>query len=260
MPTGGTTGTPKLVRMTQAGQLTVAWNVGALMGNEPDTVTLHGMPNFHCGGTISLGLRTLLFGGTLFTLTTEGFRSRRAVAEFWEVARRYRVTSLLATPTTATALLHGGGTADGCCIRDFHVGGAPLSTDVLERFHERFGIWLRENWGMTELHGTTTGHFDDGTRPRVGSAGRALPFVRVKAVELDEGGRWVRDCAPGERGLLLTGTPTAMAGYLDPALDADFFPAGLPADLPPGWRWVTPAISGRSTRTGTSGSSGGPRT
>ncbi|MCE3551185.1 AMP-binding protein [Pseudonocardia sp. RS11V-5] len=237
MPTGGTTGTPKLVRMSQGGQLTVAWNVGALMGNEPDTVTLHGMPNFHCGGTISLGLRTLLFGGTLLTLTTEGFRSRRAVTAFWDIARRYRVTSLLATPTTATALLHGQGDAHGCSIRDFHVGGAPLSTDVLERFHQRFGIWLRENWGMTELHGTTTGHFDDGRRPRVGSAGRALPFVRVKAVELDPAGRWLRDCAPGERGLLLTGTPTVTAGYLDPALDADYFPGGLPDDLPPGWRW-----------------------
>ncbi|MEU7818462.1 AMP-binding protein [Pseudonocardia sp. NPDC049154] len=237
MPTGGTTGTPKLVRMSQAGQLTVAWNVGGLMGNETDTVTLHGMPNFHCGGAVSLGLRTLLFGGTLLTLTREGFRSTRAVAQFWDVARRYRVTSLLSTPTTVTALLHGQGGSEGCCIRDFHVGGAPISTEVLERFHDRFGIWLRENWGMTELHGTTTGHFDDGRRPRVGSAGRPLPFVRVKAVELDEDGRWTRDCAVGERGVLLTGTPTAMAGYLDPALDADYFPSGVPADLPAGWRW-----------------------
>lgn len=237
MPTGGTTGAPKLVRMSQAGQLTVAWNVGGLMGNEPDTVTLHGMPNFHCGGAVSLGLRTLLFGGTLLTLTREGFRSTRAVAQFWDVARRYRVTSLLTTPTTVTALLHGQGGSEGCRIRDFHVGGSPISTEVLERFHDRFGIWLRENWGMTELHGTTTGHFDDGRRPRVGSAGRPLPFVRVKAVELDGDGRWVRDCAVGERGVLLTATPTAMAGYLDPELDAGYFPTGVPSDLPAGWRW-----------------------
>jgi len=237
MPTGGTTGAPKLVRMTQAGQLTVAWNVGALMGNEPDTVTLHGMPNFHCGGAVSLGLRTLLFGGTLLTLTRDGFRSKVAVGQFWDIARRYRVTSLLATPTTVTILLHGQDDGEGSTIRDFHVGGSPISTDVLESFHDRFGIWLRENWGMTELHGTTTGHYDGGRRPRVGSAGRPLPFVRVKAVELDEDGRWVRDCAVDERGVLLTATPTAMAGYLDPALDAGYFPVGVPDDLPAGWRW-----------------------
>ncbi|MBZ5738436.1 AMP-binding protein [Nocardioides mangrovi] len=237
MPTGGTTGTPKLVRMSQAGQLRVAWNVAALMGNETDGVTAHGMPNFHCGGTISLGLRTLVFGGTLLTLTEVGFRSREAVAAFWDIARHYRVTSLLATPTTALALLHGSGSSEGCVVRDFHVGGSTVPMDLVLRFHERFGIWLRENWGMTELHGTTTGHFNDGSQPRVGSVGRTLPFVRVKAVELDADGRWLRDCAPGERGALLTATPTVMSGYLDPALDGGYFPEGVPSDLPPHWRW-----------------------
>jgi len=237
MPTGGTTGAPKLVRMSQAGQLAVAWNVAALMGNEVDGVTAHGMPNFHCGGTISLGLRTVMFGGTLLTLTREGFRSREAVAAFWDIARHYRVTSLLATPTTALALLDGAGSAEGCQVRDFHVGGSALPMDLVQRFHDRFGIWLRENWGMTELHGTTTGHYNDGSMPRVGSAGRALPFVRVKAVELDVSGAWARDCAPGERGVLLTATPTAMAGYMKGELDYGFFPSGVTGDIPQGWRW-----------------------
>jgi fatty-acyl-CoA synthase len=236
-PTGGTTGTPKLVRMSQAGQLHVAWNVAALMGNEPDGVTAHGMPNFHCGGTISLGLRTVIFGGTLLTLTQVGFRSREAVASFWDIARHYRVTSLLATPTTALALLHGDGDAEGCMVRDFHVGGSAAPMELVLAFHERFGIWLRENWGMTELHGTTTGHFNDGTQPRVGSVGRPLPFVRVKAVELDGDGRWVRDCAPGERGVLLTATPTVMSGYANAELDRDYFPSGVPGEMPEGWRW-----------------------
>lgn len=237
MPTGGTTGAPKLVRMSQAGQLAVSWNVAALMGNEQDGVTAHGMPNFHCGGTISLGLRTLMFGGTLLTLTRDGFRTPAVVQAFWDIARRFGVTSVLATPTTALALLHGEGSSEGCRVRDFHVGGSALPMDLVRSFHDRFGIWLRENWGMTELHGTTTGHFNDDAMPRVGSAGRPLPFVRVKAVILDEEGRWLRDCATGERGVLLTGTPTTMSGYVDETLDADYFPKGMPDDLPHGWRW-----------------------
>ncbi|WP_198020097.1 AMP-binding protein [Nocardioides sp. J54] len=238
MPTGGTTGAPKLVRMSQAGQLRVAWNVGALMGNEADTVTAHGMPNFHCGGSISLGLRTLLFGGTLLTLTQAGFRAPEVVESFWDVARRFRVTSVLATPTTALALLHGEGSSSGCVVRDFHCGGSAVPMELVRGFHERFGIWLRENWGMTELHGTTTGHFGEQREPRVGSVGQPLPFVRVKSVELDEEGRWVRDCRPGERGVLLIGSPTTVAGYLDPDLDREFFPTGLPDDLPRAWRWA----------------------
>lgn len=239
MPTGGTTGVPKLVRMSQAGQLRIAWNVGALMGNEREGVTAHGMPNFHCGGTISLGLRTVLFGGTLLTLTQIGFRSREVVESFWDIARRYRVTSLLATPTTALALLHGDGTSEGCVVRDFHCGGSAVPMELVRAFHDRFGIWLRENWGMTEMHGTTTGHPGHEVSPRVGSVGLPLPFVRVKAVELDGLGRWVRDCATGERGVLLTASPTVMAGYADSSLDADFFPVGVPGDLPHGGRWAS---------------------
>ncbi|WP_329045016.1 AMP-binding protein [Amycolatopsis sp. NBC_01488] len=220
MPTGGTTGTPKLVRMTQRGQLTVAWNVGALMGSERAGVVGHGMPNFHCGGSLSLGLRAMLFGQTLLTLTTAGFRSREVVASFWDIARHYRITSLLATPTTARAILDAGGDAEGHCLADFHVGGSQLPVALATEFHDRFGVWLRENWGMTELHGTITGHYNDGTRPRIGSAGRALPHFRVRAVELDGAGGVVRECAPGERGALVIGGPSVTDGYLDSAQDA----------------------------------------
>jgi len=239
MPTGGTTGVPKLVRMSQGSQLTVGWNVGGLMGNEEDLVTAHGMPNFHCGGTLSLGLRTLMAGGTLLTLTDAGFRSPEVVARFWDIARHHRVTSVLATPTTALALLNQDeGSSDGCVLSDFHVGGSAVPMGLVERFHDRFGIWLRENWGMTELHGTTTGHVNDGALPRAGSAGRPLPFVRVKAVHLEPGNRYAGDCAPRERGTLLVGTPTVTAGYLNEDLNGELFPTGMPDDLPPGWRWA----------------------
>jgi fatty-acyl-CoA synthase len=104
--------------------------------------------------------------------------------------------------------------------------------DLVRGFHDRFGIWLRENWGMTELHGTTTGHFDDGNQPRVGSAGRPLPFNAVRAVVLD-GNRFVRECAPGETGVLVIGGPGVTAGYVSAEYDADFFVTGMPD----GGRW-----------------------
>jgi fatty-acyl-CoA synthase len=122
--------------------------------------------------------------------------------------------------------------------------------ELVRSFHERFGIWLRENWGMTELHGTTTGHFDGTREPLVGSVGRPLPFVRVKAVELDADGHWLRDCAVGERGLLLTGTPTATAGYVDAGLDRDLFPTGVPGELPAGARWASTGDIGMVDETG----------
>jgi fatty-acyl-CoA synthase len=142
------------------------------------------------------------------------------VTSFWDIARHYGMTSLLATPTTARAILNAGGDAEGHRLADFHVGGSQLPVALATEFHERFGVWLRENWGMTELHGTITGHYNDGTRPRIGSAGRALPHFRVRAVELDGAGGVVRECAPGERGALVIGGPTVTEGYLDTAQDA----------------------------------------
>lgn len=228
MPTGGTTGTPKLVRMSQFGQLTVTWNVGALMGPRPDGVVAHGMPNFHCGGSVSLGLRTLVFGQTLLTMTSQGYRNREVLENFWEIARHYRVTSLLATPTTAQTLFSLPASSDGHCIEDFHVGGSTVPTELVRAFHDRFGIWLRENWGMTEVHGTVTGHPNAGSEPRIGSAGTPLPFVRVRAVELDQMDRVVRECPPGERGALIIGGPMVSRGYLNQELNDEFFVTGMP--------------------------------
>ncbi|MTD12503.1 AMP-binding protein [Nakamurella sp. YIM 132087] len=229
MPTGGTTGTPKMVRMCQGHQLSIAWNVGALMGNESDGVVGHGMPNFHCGGTISLGLRALVTGQTLLTLTSVGFRSREVIEHFWEIAGRYGMTSLLATPTTAQALLAATGTpAPGHRLTDFHVGGSTVPMDLVRAFHDRFGVWLRENWGATEFHGTTTGHPNDGRQPVVGSVGRPLPHSPARVVELHPDGSWARDCAPGERGVLLIGGPSVTAGYLPESLNADFHVSGVP--------------------------------
>lgn len=229
MPTGGTTGAPKLVRMSQRGQLVVAWNVGALMGCEEDTVIGHGMPNFHCGGSIALALRSAVYGQTLLTLTSGGYRSRDVVENFWAIVERYCMTSTMATPTTAFAILNAASAPKGpTTLTDFNVGGSTVSTALIGAFHARFGVWLRECWGGTEFHGTITGHPNDGVEPRVGSAGLSLPHSRVRAVVLDIDGRWSRDCEPGERGELLIGGPTVSPGYLDSHLDVGFFVADVP--------------------------------
>ena len=155
------------------------------MGPAQDGVVGHAMPNFHIGGTCTLGLRTLLYGQTLLTLTREGFRNGAVITNFWDIARRFRMTSVLSTPTTAAALLADrSANADGHCIADFHCGGSTVPVALMHGFHERFGVWLRENWGMTEAHGTMTGHPNDDRQPVIGSVGATLPFFRCKAIQV----------------------------------------------------------------------------
>jgi len=234
LPTGGTTAAPKLARLTQKGQLTVAWVAGALMGPQEDGVVGHAMPNFHVGGLVTLGLRTLIYGQTLLTLTRDGFRDPGVIRSFWDIARRHRMTSVLSTPTTAAALLADrDAVADGHGLADYHCGGSTVPIALMHGFHDRFGVWLRENWGMTELHGTMTGHPNDGRQPVIGSVGCTLPFFRTKAIVVDDDNVFVRACEPGERGVLTLGGPTVMPGYVDASLDDAYFVKGMPD----GARW-----------------------
>lgn len=235
LPTGGTTAAPKLVRMTHRGQLLAAWIMGGLAGSSRNGVVGHAMPNFHVGGGVILSLRAMLFGQTLLTLTTDGFRNRGVVTNFWDIARRFSMTSLIATPATAAAIMAlPDTTSEGHCIESFNCGGSTIPVELLRGFHQKFGIWLRELWGMSEIHGAVSGHPDDGSEPAAGSVGQHLPWHPVKAIEVDHDNQFVRECAPGERGVLIIGGPGVTPGYVDSALDEEFFVKGMPD----GQRWA----------------------
>jgi fatty-acyl-CoA synthase len=193
------------------------------------------MPNFHVGGGVIISLRAVLHGQTVLTLTADGFRHPGVIKNFWGIARRYRMTSLIATPATAAAILSApNADAEGHCIQTFNCGGSTIPVELLRGFHARFGIWLRELWGMTEIHGMVTIHPDDGTEPVAGSVGRVVPWHQVKAVLVDGDNRFVRECAPGERGVLVIGGVGVIPGYVDPQVDAEFFVTGMPD----GKRWA----------------------
>jgi fatty-acyl-CoA synthase len=228
MPTGGTTGAPKLVRHSQERQLIDAWLMGALNGPSPEEVVGHGMPNFHVGGLVAIALRAIIFGQTLVTLTADGFRNPAVIRNFWEVVKRFGITNVIATPTTAAALHAAAGDAsDGHPIKNFGCGGSTIPVELLHAFHQRFGVWLREVWGMTEFHGVTTGHPDDGNMPVVGSVGRAFAFHEVRAAVLD-GNHYVKDAALGERGILIVRGACVGDGYVDEAQDKELILQGGP--------------------------------
>jgi fatty-acyl-CoA synthase len=227
LPTGGTTANPKLVPMTHIGQLINAWINGALGGSTTDGVVGHAMPNFHVGGFVVLGLRALIFGQTLLTLTTDGFRNPAVIKNFWDIARHYGMTSVLATPATAAAILSTGASAEGHPIRTFHCGASTIPVALARAFHEKFGVWLRELWGMTEVHGVVSGH-PNGIEPMIGSVGVQMPHQPVRAFVVDGQNRFVRECEPGERGVLVISGPGVMRGYVNSELNAAFHVANAP--------------------------------
>jgi fatty-acyl-CoA synthase len=228
LPTGGTTAAPKLVRMTHKGQLINAWINGAIGGSASDGVVGHAMPNFHVGGYVVLGLRTLIFGQTLLTLTTDGFRNPKVIANFWDIARRHSMSAVLATPATAAAILAvPNSNFEGHPIRTFHCGASTIPVALANAFHARFGVWLRELWGMTEVHGVVSGH-PNGIAPVIGSVGVQMPHQPVRAFIVDDKNNFVRECEPGERGVLVISGPGVTKGYVDTALNAGFHVRNTP--------------------------------
>jgi fatty-acyl-CoA synthase len=68
-----------------------------------------------------------------------------------------------------------------------------------------------------------------GDRPvRLGSVGHPLPYSRVRVVQLDGEGRWQRDCAVNEIGVVAMQGPGVFSGYLSDEHNRNAF-------VEPGW-------------------------
>jgi fatty-acyl-CoA synthase len=80
---------------------------------------------------------------------------------------------------------------------------------------------------MTETSSVHTLAYVD--RPiRLGSVGHAVPYSKVRIVEVDSEGRWRRDCAPSEIGVVAMAGPGVFSGYLSDSHNRGAF-------IEPGW-------------------------
>ncbi|MEH6759343.1 MAG: AMP-binding protein [Parasphingorhabdus sp.] len=229
LPTGGTTGQPKLAKLTQQGMLINAWIGGAIMGPDADEVIGIGMPSFHVGGLIMLALRSLLYGQKALLLTAAGFRNRDVVENFWDIVQSEAMTSLIATPTTAAMILNGKMAPTDHGLRTFTCGGSTIPLELGTAFPATFGVELREVWGATEFHGFQ-GCQPNVVKPRIGSVGLPSPWHRAKAVEVDENNIFVREVERGKQGVIAINGPCVCDGYLDSSQDAGFIISGMPND------------------------------
>ncbi len=226
--TGGTTGTPKLVRHTHGNQVYQAWVVGLMLRTSPGQHLLFGLPLFHVGGALTQGLAVFASGGCAVVLTPKGWREPDAVRNVWRLVARYRPDTLGAVPTVLAAALNvpvDG--ADISSIERVSGGGSAIPVAVGKAYAERFKVPVQEVYGMTETSSVHTISYSD--RPlRLGSVGHPVPYSRVRVVRIDADGRCGGECAPGEIGVVAMRGPGVFSGYVNEVHNRGAF-------VEPGW-------------------------
>jgi fatty-acyl-CoA synthase len=244
--TGGTTGTPKLVRHTHANQVYQAWGLNLLLKVKPGANLLFGMPLFHVGGSLTQALLTLSGGGSLVVLSASGWRNPNAVKNIWGLVERFKAEALSSVPTVlAAAIGIPPGKADISSLKYAAGGGSAIPVAVGSAIEQRLKLPVLEVYGMTETSSVHTMAYPD--RPiRLGSVGLPMPYAKVRVVKLDADGRLERDCAVDEIGVVIMAGPGVFGGYLNDAHNKGAFVDGvwvnsgdlgrLDAD---GYLWIT---------------------
>lgn len=200
--TSGTTGKPKgaLIPHRQ-----VVWNAigtAASWGLGPDDVAPVLTPMFHAGGLFVFLTAMIHMGGrTVLAPDFDPAGSLRLIAD-------EGCTVVLAVPAILQMWLDAEGAPDLSRLRFFISGGAPCPPALIEAWHQRHGIVVRQGYGMTEVGVNCFAMTDADALAKIGSVGRPVTHGRARIV--DEHGRALPD---GEAGELVLHGPHVCLGY-----------------------------------------------
>jgi len=226
--TGGTTGTPKLVRHTHANQVSQAWALRLMGLAGPGQGVLFGLPLFHVGGALTQGLAPLANGGHVVVLSPAGWRDPHALPNVWRLVQRYRPQLFGAVPTVlAGALQVPINGADVGSLERVSGGGSAIPVAVIQAYERQLKLPVLEVYGMTETSSVHTMSYPH-MPYQAGSVGRPLPHARTRVVKLDAEGRLLGDCACNEIGVVAMAGPGVFAGYLSEQHNRGAF-------VEPGW-------------------------
>jgi len=226
--TGGTTGTPKLVRHTHANQVYQAWAMALMLPLGAGHNLLFGLPLFHVGGSLTQGLASLASGNALVVVSPAGWRDPNSIRNVWRLVQRYRPAVFGGVPTVlAAAIQMPIAGADLSSIRCASGGGSAIPIAVGKAYVEQLKVPVVEVYGMTETASVHTLSYLD--RPiRLGSVGHAVPYSKVRIVKVDGDGKLLGECATNEIGVVAMAGPGVFSGYLSDAHNRGAF-------VEPGW-------------------------
>jgi fatty-acyl-CoA synthase len=213
LPTGGTTGVPKVVPLTHRNVVASATASMLAFEVRPEDRMVIALPIFHVGGAFCSSLPALGVGATMILPTAAGLRNPEVVANYWRIVETHRATIGALVPTGLGAAAEAAATGrDLSSLRVFATGASVCPPEIEKRFLRVWpGDCVRQVYGMTEFAGAITQTpWDRGQRP--GSVG--LPVALAEVAVLAGGTLHRGPSAPN--GEILARGPQMFGGYFDP--------------------------------------------
>ena len=210
---GGTTGTPKAVRVHHGGMVQTGLQFRAwlhLVLPEWEGVYCLPLPLFHSYG--ACGVQSACFiGHNAIALVP----NPRDLDDLVRTIERTRPSVFCGVPTLYNALLNhkrvAAGKVDFRSMKACASGAAPLMEETHRRFKEVTGARIVEGYALTESLLAATIWPLNGAE-KLGSVGIPLPDCEVRIVDADDSSRTL---AAGEVGEILLTGPQVMRGYFN---------------------------------------------
>lgn len=193
VPTSGTTGEPKPVRLTVANVSAAVAVSERRLGNDAGDRWLLTLPLHHVGG-LSVLWRSAAAGGAVMLQTPFDAEATAAMLDAGEVT----VASLVPTMLTRVLDIHPGPYRR---VRAVLVGGAPASPELLERALDA-GLPVLATYGSTETCSQIATVAPGEQGEAMGTVGRPLDGLTVAI-----------DALPGETGEILVSGDAVSPGY-----------------------------------------------
>ena len=220
---GGTTGSPKLVRLTHRGFAYKCWANAVVMAHTSDDVIFADYPMFHIAGIFGRGYFPIAHGMSIVIPSPLGARDKRFIDNYWRFVDKFGITLFSGVPTTLAQLAKNGPHGEKLgTLRDYAcTGSTAFPAEVARQIEKLIGVRVLLTYGATEYTQNVTQAPRDGD-PKYGSPGIRLPYTQVKTVELD-GDRIKRECGVDEIGVVVVKGPSVTPGYLEPKYNEGVF-------------------------------------
>jgi acyl-CoA synthetase (AMP-forming)/AMP-acid ligase II len=209
LPTSGSTGNPKFVRLSKAAVLSNARAIADVLGLDAAEVAPTSLP-LHYSYGLSV-LNSHLFSGATVVVEATGVMGR----PFWQAVADYKITSLAGVPYHYEMLKRlRFDPAKYPSLRTITQAGGKLREDLVTEFNDKM---VAAGGRMFVMYGQTEAAPRMATVPagklaeKLGSAGLALPGG-VFAIRTEDGAETTE---PGVVGEVLYRGPNVMMGYAE---------------------------------------------